>query len=256
MSAAPFHDPYPNEPPPSAESEVEIKWRLPARIPWVTYLIVALCIVLFLLQMLSEKVFGYDIPFIYLGKINPFIQDGELWRLLTPALLHGSVEHILFNLYALWVVGRDLERQYGHARFTLLFLTGAYAGNALSFLCTPNPALGASTAIFGLVAAQAIFVYHNRPLFRNAWAALFQAVLIIVINLGLGLSGTNIDNWGHLGGLIGGLAFAWFAGPRWRPAGTYPDLYLVDQRSLRQAWPVLAGVVAVFGVLVVIGMLS
>src|SRR3989304_7226428 len=117
-------------------------------------------------------------------------------------------------MYALFIFGANRERAYGHDRFLLLYLLSGFAGNVISFMMSPTPSIGSSTAIFGLIAAQGVFLYQNRRLIRNAQGMLINTLTIAGINLVLGLS-PGIDNWGHLGGLIGGLAFAWSAGPLW-----------------------------------------
>ncbi len=98
--------------------------------------------------MLSENLLGTDILLLYGAKINELISQGQFWRLLTPMLLHGSMLHIVFNMYALYVIGPGLEVHYGHLRFLMLYLLAGFAGNVVSFTLTPSPP-GASTAIFG-----------------------------------------------------------------------------------------------------------
>jgi rhomboid protease GluP len=116
-------------------------------------------------------------------------------------------------MYALYVIGSSLERHYSHKRFLLLYVLSGFTGNVLSFILSPNPSIGASTAVFGLVAAEAVFIYRNRKLFGSrARGMLMNLGLVILVNLVLGLS-PGIDNWGHLGGLAGGFIFAWVAGP-------------------------------------------
>jgi rhomboid protease GluP len=113
----------------------------------------------------------------------------------------------------------------------------------LSFLLTPNPSIGASTAIFGLLAAEAVFIFQNRPLLGSqANRALMNLVLIAAINLMLGFTTQGVDNYGHLGGLLGGVLFTWFGGPRWKVEGLYPSLRLIDER---QGHGALSGTVAV-----------
>lgn len=212
----------------------------PIKSSTVTYVLLAITITCFALQTLSKLIFGYDYPLLLGAKVNILILSGEYWRLLTPALLHGSLLHIGFNMYALFVLGRDLEIHYRHGRFLALYILSAIAGNLLSFTLSTSPSVGASTAIFGLVAAQAVFVYRNRFLFgKRYWSLLANIGTIVVINLVLGLS-PGIDNWGHLGGLFGGLAFAWFAGPTYSVEGVYPELSLVDRRDLRHTLRVAA----------------
>lgn len=179
----------------------------------VSYYIIGITVIFYLLQKLSELLFGYDYLLLFGAKINAFILQGELWRLITPILLHGSILHIGFNMYALYSIGPGLERRYGAKSFILLYLIGGLWGNTASFLFSPNASLGASTAIFGLIAAQGVYIYKNRLLLgRSAQPMLMNIIMLVVINLLLGLS-PGIDNWGHLGGLFGGLFYAWFAGP-------------------------------------------
>ncbi len=180
---------------------------------YLSHIIIALTVGVYLLQNLSELFLGYDLLF-YLGaKVNPFIMKGQLWRLITPAVLHASLIHIGFNMYALYSLGPSLERIFGGWAFIALYLLGAIWGNTLSFFLSPNPSLGASTAIFGLIAAQGVYIYKNRLMLGQAARPLLMNILMVVlVNLILGLS-PGIDNWAHIGGLLGGLFFAWFAAP-------------------------------------------
>jgi len=187
-------------------------FKLPRKLYFAHY-IIGITVLVYLLQNLSEAFFGYDLPVYFGAKINQFIEQGQFWRLITPVLLHGSLIHIGFNMYALYNLGPSLERKYGILPFIALYLIGGVWGNTLSFLLSPNPSLGASTAIFGLIAAQGVYIYKNRYLLGSAARPLLVNIsMVIFVNLMLGLS-PGIDNWGHIGGLLGGLFFAWFAGP-------------------------------------------
>lgn len=175
--------------------------------------IIAVTLVFFLLQNVSEFFLGYDVLALWGIKINSLILEGQLWRFLTPVLLHASILHIGFNMYALYSIGPRLETSFGNWSFIALYLVGALWGNTISFLLSPNASLGASTAIFGLIAAQSVYIFKNRYLLGSAAKPLLMnAIMVILVNLMLGLS-PGIDNWGHLGGLMGGSFFAWFSGP-------------------------------------------
>ena len=179
----------------------------------ISYLLIALSIIIFGLQNIAEYLFGYDLLLFYGAKINQFILQGEFWRFLTPAFLHGSIIHLSFNMYAIYSIGPSLERKYRGTSFILLYMISAIFGNVVSFLISPHVSLGASTAIFGLIAAQGVYIYKNRYLLGSAAKPLLTNVLfMIAVNLFLGLS-PGIDNWGHMGGLVGGFFYAWFAGP-------------------------------------------
>jgi rhomboid protease GluP len=241
--------PESNYPPPQT-ARVE----LPQIVPYVTYTILGLTILVYLAQMLSDILLGNDWPALLGMKYNELILQGQLWRLFTPALLHGSIFHIGFNMYALVTFGSQLERFFGHGRYLLLYICGAFAGNVFSFLITPNPSLGASTAVFGLLGAQAVFLYRHRNLFGAQARASLQNILMIAgINFVIGLQ-PGIDNWGHLGGLLGGLIFTWFGGPKFTVGGLYPLMRLQDEHGTIQTLTALGMVVFIFGTLTIIGM--
>jgi rhomboid protease GluP len=208
---------------------------LPANQAIVTFSILGITIFIYGLQVISQSIShtGYDYPALLGMKINELILTGEIWRLFTPIFLHASFLHIFFNMYALYTFGIGLERYYGHWRFLTLYILGGFAGNVGSFLFSNQPSIGASTAVFGLVAAEAIFIYRNRFFFgKKAGPMLVNTIIIVVINLMLGLS-PGIDNWGHFGGLLGGLAFAWFAGPVFMLDQSATELVITDKRNTR-----------------------
>jgi len=158
-------------------------------------------------------------------------------------------------MYALFSIGTLLERHFGHGRFALLYFLAGFTGNVFSFLLTGENgySVGASTAVFGLIAAEVAFFYHNRKLFGGqAKQAISNAGVIIAINLFIGLS-PGIDNWGHVGGLLGGAIFAWFASPRWEVTGISPDFRLQDTREFSEVALGAGLVILVFGALAVWG---
>jgi rhomboid protease GluP len=206
-----------------------------------------------LLQLASQPLLEFDLPLVLFAKINDYIRAGQIWRLITPILVHGSIMHIASNMYALFILGSDVESVMGYKRFLLLYLLAGFSGNVLSFLLSGNVSVGASTSIFGLIAAQGIFLYQNRALLPNATNALGRLASVLVINLVISLS-PGIDLWGHLGGLFGGAIFAWLAGPRWVLEGLYPTLQVVDQHQGQHVVTGAAAVLLVFGTLAFLGM--
>jgi rhomboid protease GluP len=229
---------------------------MPNRAPYVTYTLIAITVIFYLLQMASTYFLGTDVLIAYGARYNEAIQAGQLWRFLTPALLHASVPHILFNMYALFSFGTGLERHFGHGRFLLMYVLAAYTGNVVSFLLSGGYSVGASTAIFGLLGAEAVFLFQNRKLFAGQFGKAIQNVVFIaIVNLIIGLQ-PGIDNWGHVGGLLGGLMFTWFAGPIWKIEGVPPALHLVDQRETRDVIVGAALVILVFSALAMWGMIS
>lgn len=235
---------------------------LPQAVPYVTYTILGVTVLFYILQVLSVALFGYPTTFsnigwleLYGARINEFIRAGEVWRFLTPALLHGSLTHIFFNMYALLVFGTGLERYFGRGRFFTLYVLGAFAGNVMSFLFSDGYSIGASTAVFGLIGAEAVFLFRNRKLLAGHFrSAIGNVLFIIAINLFLVGSLPGIDNWGHIGGLVGGLTFTWFASPLWEIEGIQPYLQLADRRSTGEVLTGAILVLALFGGLAFWGM--
>ena len=239
---------------PQSPQPQSVPVKLPASSPRVTYTIIGITVVIYLLQMLSQFIYGYDFVVGLGAKANDAIRAGQLWRFFTPMLLHGSILHIGFNMYALYIFGIGLERRYGHGRFLLLYVLSGFAGVVFSFLFSSSNSIGASGAIFGLIGAEGIFLVKNRKLFgAQAKRALNNVIFVVAINLFLGLQ-PGIDNWGHVGGLMGGLIFAWFAGPHWEVQGITPNLQVVDQSEARDVILGASLVAIIFCTLAVIGM--
>jgi len=234
--------PVPSDQIPSARVSIQLETKKPL----VTYILVGITSAFFLLQVASGYILGFDLLAALGAKVNEAIKAGQIWRLITPLLLHGSFAHIFFNMYALVTIGRDIEMFYGHKRYLVLYLVSGFAGNVFSFLITQSPSYGASTAIFGLIAAQGVFIFQNRKFFRNSKAMLTNTAVVIGINLFIVGMIPNIDNFGHLGGLLGGAAFAWLAGPIWGPHGLFPEIVISDSRDKSRTLPVTLGVCSLF----------
>jgi rhomboid protease GluP len=213
--------------------------------PSVTYAVLAVTVLVYLLQIGTRTLVGYDLPAAYGIKDNGLIEAGQYWRLFTPLLLHGSFIHLAFNMYALYVLGGRLERFFGHTRFLGLYLISGFAGNIMSMALTEAPSLGSSTAIFGILAAEGVFLYQHRNLTDQSNRALRQIIQVAVINLVIGIS-PGIDNWGHIGGLLGGLAFTWWAGPALQVVGYTVE----DVRKRSTVLTVFLGMLLVLSLLV------
>src|SRR6185295_14433421 len=171
--------------PQPAPAPQAVRVSVPQSAPYVTYSIIGITVFCYVLQLVSQSVFGTDLLVLYGARVNEAILRGELWRFITPALLHGSLPHIAFNMYALLSFGTGLERHFGHGRFLLLYLLGAFAGNVASFLFTSGSySVGASTAIFGLLGAEAVFLIQNRKMFAGRFrSAIGNIIFIAAVNL-------------------------------------------------------------------------
>jgi membrane associated rhomboid family serine protease len=195
----------------------------------------------FVLQTLSNSLLGGDLLLALGAKVNSAIAAGEIWRLVTPIFLHIGLLHVGVNMYSLYVVGPPVERLFGLPRMLTIYFLSGVAGVAFSLAFSAAPSAGASGAIFGLLGALAGFLLLHRRLFgKAANVQLTQIALVAVLNLAIGLS-PGIDNWGHLGGLVAGLALAYVIGPRFEVAMISPaGAHWTDRRGWDQVWTLAA----------------
>jgi rhomboid protease GluP len=176
------------------------------------------------------------------AKVPWLIATGEYWRLFAAIFIHIGFMHLLFNGYALYSLGPQIEGLFGHARFLVIYFFSGLAGSVASYSLSESLSAGASGAIFGLIGAWAIFLAGHREQFgRRGQQALTQVAMVILFNLGLTFTVPGIDVWGHLGGLIGGLILGRLLRPKYEAELTAAgDLRLADRNSLRRrAGPVL-----------------
>jgi len=247
-------DPLPSMPEPVPPQRM-VRVSLPDSAPYVTYVIIGVTVFFYLLQLTSQALLQYDLPALILLRSNELIRSGQLWRLFSSALVHGSLVHIGFNMYALFSFGTNIERHFGHGRFLLLYVLGAFTGNVFSLLFAKENSLGASTAIFGLLGAEVVFLYQNRRLFGDrVKSEIGNLIFIAVFNFFIIGSMPGIGNWGHIGGLVGGLMFTSFAGPLWDVESNLVGGYnLVDRRPARDVVTGAVVVAVIFGALAVWG---
>jgi membrane associated rhomboid family serine protease len=181
--------------------------------PVVTMAIIVICAAVWLLQLVSTQV-TRDLSFV------PALGATEPWRFLTAAFAHapGQGLHILFNMYALWILGQYLEPLLGRIRFAILYLVSAFGGSVGYLLLAAPPTspltqdalvssgwvtsmVGASGAVFGLFGA---LIVLNRHLGRSS-GPMFG---VLAINAALGFVVPGIAWQAHLGGLLTGIALA------------------------------------------------
>lgn len=168
--------------------------------PIITYALIIINLLVYFIPMLLGN---SDIVISYLGSYGLSVKMGEYYRLLTAVFVHANIAHLLFNMYALWIIGMQLESFIGKWRFLVVYLFSALCGSLLSVVVTPDAlSVGASGTIFGLLGALLYFGYHYRIYLGTVIKS--QIIPLIVINLLLGFMVPGIDNAAHIGGLIGG----------------------------------------------------
>jgi membrane associated rhomboid family serine protease len=163
--------------------------------PVVTYGIIALCVVIFIAELLTGSTGG--VVFQDLVYYGPYTAT-QPWRIVTSLFVHLSILHILFNMYSVFVFGPMLERMLGRARFAALFLLSGIGGSVAVLLISPaTPVAGASGAIFGLLGAYFVIQRHLGG--NNV-----QLLIVIGLNLVISFVIPNIAWQAHIGGLIVG----------------------------------------------------
>ena len=172
------------------------------KVPYVTYTLIAINILVFMMQWI---IINPNITSTYCVWNEGVIRYHEYYRLVTGMFLHADIMHIAFNMYALYIIGRQLESYIGRTRFLIVYIVSGIFGSMLSVALHVDSfaAVGASGAIFGLMGALVYFGYHYRLYLGNV--VLSQIAPIIILNLALGFAVSGIDNWAHIGGLIGGI---------------------------------------------------
>lgn len=174
--------------------------------PIVSYLLIGLNIVIFLLLEWAGGSTSTMTLIKFGAKYNPFILEGEWWRIISSMFLHIGTLHLLMNMLALHFVGAAVERIYGTSRFTLIYFLSGIIGGLASFTFSPQIAAGASGAIFGLFGALLYFGINYRRIFFQTMG--WNVIIVIIVNIVFGLSIPQIDNGAHLGGLLGGFIAA------------------------------------------------
>lgn len=163
----------------------------------VTYALMAICTLIYILQIFFPSLTA-------LGAVNgTLVRNGQVYRLITSMFMHGSIWHLLCNMYSLYVIGCATENYFGKKKFLLIYLVSGIIGSMFSCIFNTGWSLGASGAIFGLMGALCYFGYYYRLYMGRA---LYNEIIpVIVLNLALSIIVSNIDFYAHIGGLIGGV---------------------------------------------------
>jgi rhomboid protease GluP len=215
------------------ENDLEFLHAVWTRRPFYTYIFLGVNILIFLLMALAGgtdeltlRAFGV--------KDNASIAEGQWWRFITPMFIHIGMLHLFFNSYALWIVGPQVEKLYGPARFVILFVLTGFAGVYASYYYHPETlSAGASGAIFGLFGVLLVFGIRYRNSIPSAFKrAVGTGVLpVIVINLFIGFMIPQVDNSAHIAGLLSGALLAAVV-PFHRPGAETPSIFRTAQMIL------------------------
>lgn len=179
--------------------------------PIMTKILITINIVIFVLQL----VLGWDVVANFGANYAPFVKSGKFYVLFTSMFIHGNLIHLLFNMYALYIIGPQVESFYGKIKYLAIYFGSGILGALLSDIFLQNSiSVGASGAIFGLLSSIVYFGYHYRAYLDTVIRS--QIMPLIIFNIFLGIVIPNIDTFCHIGGLIGGVLVSMACGIKYK----------------------------------------
>lgn len=141
------------------------------------------------------------------------VASGEIWRLFSAILLHGSFDHLISNNLMLYIVGMASEHAIGARRTIIVYTLSGLSGSLLSVTMSPGPGVGASGAIFGVTASVIVFLYkYQMHFFLRDKRIGFVLAVLALYEIGSGFTIPFIDNFAHIGGFAGGAAVTHWMG--------------------------------------------
>lgn len=183
--------------------------------PIITVSLIIINVIVFILMYVFGKGSQDAFTLIKFGAFQKeLILGGEYYRLITSAFLHIGIFHLLFNCYALYVIGRQLESFLGKIKFLIIYLVSALCGSLMSMIFPISISAGASGAIFGLLGSLLYFGYNYRVYLGTVLKS--QIIPLILINLIFGFMVSGINNAAHIGGLIGGILITMSLGIKYK----------------------------------------
>ena len=192
----------------SFESSKKVERVFARKEPVISYAFLVVCIFLYVFLAFSDGNF-LEIKSSTLvefgGNVGYYTKGGEYFRLFCSIFLHANIIHLVCNMYSLYVIGPQVESFFGKFKYLFIFVFSGICGGLLSVTFNPSNivSVGASSAIFGILGSISYFGYHYRVYFGNIIKS--QIIPIIGLNILIGLVVSGIDNFAHIGGLIGGI---------------------------------------------------
>jgi rhomboid protease GluP len=227
---------------------------LPLNKPFFTYILLGIIVVVFIAMTLAGGSTNNQVLIRFGSNVGVLIMQGETWRLFTSMFIHIGLMHLLFNAYALFIFGLEMERLYGPDRYITIYILSGLFGSLASFAWRGPMTFsaGASGAIFGIIGMNLAFFLLHRETFGNfGRQRMMNTVVIIAINLVFGFTAPGIDNLAHMGGLVAGFLMGYGLAPRYQVSAQYTtNAHVVDTVSLLNRWwvPTLAIVLLAGGV--------
>lgn len=259
-----YSSPSPEEAPPPGM----VGYRLPLhQVRW-TYVLLTINILVFAAMTLFGLAVGLGLNgtqntavlLIFGAMNNQRIAQGEFYRLFASMFIHIGLIHLMFNSYALYVVGRDVESLYGASRFLVIYFLSGLGGSLASYVFGgAGLSAGASGAIFGLIGCEIAYFYLHRNAFGHRGQQQLRSLLMVAgINLVLGFTIPGINNLAHMGGLVFGFALGWILAPKYEAPSVFTPagdgaVTLEDGTTIGRRLPMLLVVTIIMAALALIG---
>ena len=185
--------------------------------PWITMGIIAINVIMYLVtaylsySYAQGSIFNSDTNVLILlgAKVNNLIAQGQYFRLITCMFLHGGIVHVGVNMYSLYAIGPMVEKVYGKTKYIAIYFVSGVCASIFSYVFSTSVSIGASGAIFGLLGAVLVYAIKSKGKTGNEF---IRSILsVIFINIFIGATLPNIDNFAHVGGLLGGMIIAYLA---------------------------------------------
>lgn len=174
-------------------------------LPYMTLSIIIINVIVYLLSIIN-----YDWIVNTFANYYLYVKEGEFYRLFTSMFVHVNIIHLVFNMYALFMIGPLIEKYYGKLKFLLIYIGSGIVGSLFSVVLTNNASVGASGAIFGLFGSLMYFGYKYRATLDGFLRS--SIIPTLIVNLLIGIIVPGIDLIGHIGGFIGGLLLSYSVG--------------------------------------------
>ncbi|MBU3110865.1 rhomboid family intramembrane serine protease [Clostridium lacusfryxellense] len=185
--------------------------------PLITIAIITINVVMYLItayfsySYASGSLFNSDTNVLVLlgAKVNTLITQGQYFRLISCMFLHGGIVHLCVNMYSLYAIGPMVENVYGKLKYIGIYFVSGICASIFSYVFSTSVSIGASGAIFGLLGAVLVFAIKSKGKTGNEF---IRSILsVIFINIFIGATLPNIDNFAHVGGLLGGMIISYLA---------------------------------------------
>lgn len=186
--------------------------------------LVAVSICQFVVDGQDTILIGGETSALLAGFDKPVFAAGQYWRILTGAVLHGGLIHLIFNCYAFYALGRIIETLSNRAHLAIVFLLAAIGGGVLSFIFLPaGISVGASGGIIGFLGYLTVYGFKRRKIMSDDFLKnmIFNIIFIGVVGV---FFIPNVDNFAHLGGLLAGAIYGFIQ----IPSDVYQDPRKVD----------------------------